>query len=259
MQFSVHTRLSERTAPSRSVQTPQRTPRIPVVARYKQSHEDPGRSRFPLDEGLQLSIFHPYKKLPPEGVTVPLEEEMCDPETETCKTPLHVYEARCVHCYGTGWSRLPSNGRRGHLATCVVCHGLGYVRRTTARFTPDVPDKHQIMARPLLWKGKLQKHWINQREITKSLSGIASLDMMETAPDLARGSSNGTGAGGKGSEAVANSGGNHGSSNGNGAGGNGSEAALGGNHGSSSGNGAGERGAEAATSMSGDTSQQKQQ
>jgi hypothetical protein len=38
---------------------------------------------------------------------------------------MHVYEARCTHCYGTGWSRLPSNGRRGHLATCVVCHGLG--------------------------------------------------------------------------------------------------------------------------------------
>lgn len=41
------------------------------------------------------------------------------------QTPLHVYEARCTACSGTGWARAPSNGRRGHLGTCMVCHGLG--------------------------------------------------------------------------------------------------------------------------------------
>lgn len=98
--------------------------------------------------------------------TLPVEEEICDPEESLCKvgcapgaravsgrqraaapvlslltlsccfcccrccllllqTPLHVYEARCTVCSGTGWARAPSNGRRGHLGTCIVCHGLG--------------------------------------------------------------------------------------------------------------------------------------
>eukprot|EP00775_Hariotina_reticulata_P012467 gene12467-12602_t len=35
-------------------------------------------------EGLPLSLFHPYKRLPPDGTTVPLEEELCDPEEERC-------------------------------------------------------------------------------------------------------------------------------------------------------------------------------
>lgn len=41
------------------------------------------------------------------------------------QTPLHVYEARCTACSSTGWARAPSNGRRGQLGTCMVCHGLG--------------------------------------------------------------------------------------------------------------------------------------
>lgn len=41
------------------------------------------------------------------------------------QTLMHVYEARCTACSGSGWARAPSNGRRGHLCTCMVCHGLG--------------------------------------------------------------------------------------------------------------------------------------
>lgn len=41
------------------------------------------------------------------------------------QTPAHTYEARCTVCSGTGWARNASNGRRGHLHTCVACHGLG--------------------------------------------------------------------------------------------------------------------------------------
>ena len=41
------------------------------------------------------------------------------------QTPAHTYEARCMVCSGTGWARNVSNGRRGHLHTCIACHGLG--------------------------------------------------------------------------------------------------------------------------------------
>ncbi|GBF90286.1 hypothetical protein Rsub_02392 [Raphidocelis subcapitata] len=88
-------------------------------------------------EGLPLSLFHPYSRLPPEGSTLMREDELCDPQESICKTPSHTYEAECLVCSGTGWARNASNGRRGTLGTCILCHGLGYVRRTTARFVPD--------------------------------------------------------------------------------------------------------------------------
>jgi hypothetical protein len=69
----------------------------------------------------------------------------------TPQTPTHVYEARCVICCGTGTTRGRANGRRGHLGTCIQCLGLGYVRRTTARFQPEVAAEdpaHIIAARP---------------------------------------------------------------------------------------------------------------
>lgn len=125
-----------------------------VTRHHLRDHEPFGRQRWPSGEGLPLSLFHPYKGVPPEGTTLPLDEERCDPEEELCRTPLHVYEARCTACSGTGWARAPTNGRRGQLSVCMVCHGLAYVRRTTSRFCPDDPDKHLTIARPLTWKGK---------------------------------------------------------------------------------------------------------
>jgi hypothetical protein len=75
----------------------------------------------------QCHVFWPCQKhMAGQHVanTIALSHPTTHPTTPL-QTPMHVYEARCTHCYGTGWSRLPSNGRRGHLATCVVCHGLG--------------------------------------------------------------------------------------------------------------------------------------
>ncbi|KAI8469885.1 MAG: hypothetical protein J3K34DRAFT_269319 [Monoraphidium minutum] len=109
----------------------------------------PTRGRRRRSEGLHLSLFHPYRALPPEGATLHPEEEACDPQERACKTPAHTYEARCGACSNTGWARgagSASSGRRGNLHTCVVCHGLGYVRRTTARFCPDSPA-HMTLAR----------------------------------------------------------------------------------------------------------------
>lgn len=138
--------------PLRLVAGPNRSCRY--VCRSLHHHDPFPERRWPVSEGLPLSLFHPYKKLPPEGTTVPADEELCDPEEENCKTVLHVYEARCTICDGTGWARAPTNGRRGHLGTCMTCHGLGYVRRTTSRFCPDDPDKHMTINRPLTWNGK---------------------------------------------------------------------------------------------------------
>jgi hypothetical protein len=67
-----------------------------------------------------------------------LQEEFCKPDEQRCRQPIHVWEARCATCSGTGAARSysGSRGRRGSrstLATCMVCHGLGYVRHSTTR------------------------------------------------------------------------------------------------------------------------------
>eukprot|EP00877_Chromochloris_zofingiensis_P005923 jgi/Chrzof1/1584/Cz10g13120.t1 len=134
---------------------------------HKQAHN--GHS----NEGLGLSLFHPFKRLPAEGRTVPLEEELCDIEVQNCKTPLHVYEMKCSHCAGSGWAKGSANGRRGSLHTCLVCKGLGYVRRTSA--APPDNDDHLIINRPLLWNGKfeakLDPDQQNGRTASKQKSG----------------------------------------------------------------------------------------
>eukprot|EP00195_Chlamydomonas_chlamydogama_P007279 CAMPEP_0202900420 /NCGR_PEP_ID=MMETSP1392-20130828/11578_1 /ASSEMBLY_ACC=CAM_ASM_000868 /TAXON_ID=225041 /ORGANISM="Chlamydomonas chlamydogama, Strain SAG 11-48b" /LENGTH=158 /DNA_ID=CAMNT_0049586803 /DNA_START=182 /DNA_END=659 /DNA_ORIENTATION=- len=91
--------------------------------------------------GLPLSLFTPYKNLPPDGQLIPIEEAKCDPAQSNCKTPTYVYEDKCHVCNGTGTARGIANGRRGALCTCVVCTGLGYVRRTTTRFIPTAPSE----------------------------------------------------------------------------------------------------------------------
>lgn len=130
-----------------------------IVAHSSRDHETSGHEHLPLNQGLPLSLFHPYERLPPDGSTLMRDEEFCDPDERICKTPTHVYEAACVMCSGTGWARNSSNGRRGHLGTCISCHGLGYVRRTTARFIPEAdssltlardvpPPKHRPLFEP---------------------------------------------------------------------------------------------------------------
>ncbi|GMH42072.1 hypothetical protein BSKO_09991 [Bryopsis sp. KO-2023] len=94
---------------------------------------------FPKSEGLPLSLFTPYSDLPPEGKTLTNLEETCDPREKMCKTPAHVYEAECAMCNGVGeiLSKIKGKGKKVP-CTCMTCHGLGYVRRTTSRFTPEV-------------------------------------------------------------------------------------------------------------------------
>lgn len=72
------------------------------------------------------------------GSTITPEEKRCDPEVERCRTPIHVWETRCCSCDGTGTARsFTARGRRsgGHRiqSTCLLCHGLGYVRHSTTR------------------------------------------------------------------------------------------------------------------------------
>ncbi|KAG2496273.1 hypothetical protein HYH03_005506 [Edaphochlamys debaryana] len=86
-----------------------------------------------------MSIFAPYKALPPDGAMLPSDDETCDPVMEKCKTQVFVYESKCLSCGGTGFVKTSHRRRSGtaHLSTCLLCHGLGYVRRTTARFLPE--------------------------------------------------------------------------------------------------------------------------
>mmetsp|Transcript_27312 Transcript_27312/g.69523 ORF Transcript_27312/g.69523 Transcript_27312/m.69523 type:complete len:244 (-) Transcript_27312:602-1333(-) len=87
-----------------------------------------------------LSLFTPYKNLPPDGEIIPQSELTCDPQLNNCRTPSYVYEDKCGKCYGTGYVRGASSrrgARGGTLHTCLCCHGMGYVRITTTRYAPD--------------------------------------------------------------------------------------------------------------------------
>lgn len=62
----------------------------------------------------------------------PPQEAKCNPEVERCHTPIHVWEARCTACDGTGTARsYTSHGRHRLVCVCLLCHGLGYVRHST--------------------------------------------------------------------------------------------------------------------------------
>jgi hypothetical protein len=70
-----------------------------------------------------------------------LQETSCDPEERRCRTPIHVWEARCSSCTGTGTARSRATRSRGSRRSpyrsgcvCMMCHGLGYVRHSTTRW-----------------------------------------------------------------------------------------------------------------------------
>lgn len=91
------------------------------------------------DDALPLSLYTPYgAKLPYDGKTQTDFEETCDPMTRNCQTSMHVWESTCRPCFGTG--SICSTSRRGRRSTyvCLSCHGLGVVRKTSARIIPDV-------------------------------------------------------------------------------------------------------------------------
>lgn len=91
------------------------------------------------DQDLVVSLYWPYKNLPPDGKTRLENEEQCNPEERSCQTPMHVFERACKACTGTGSISSNTRGRRRIASyTCTICHGLGYVRHTSSRFMP--PD-----------------------------------------------------------------------------------------------------------------------
>ena len=49
-----------------------------------------------------------------------------------CRTPIHVWEAKCTSCGGSGTiNTTGSRGRRG-LAVCLKCAGVGLVRHVSS-------------------------------------------------------------------------------------------------------------------------------
>lgn len=102
-----------------------------------------------------MSLFSPYpqEQLPPDGRVTTKKEDTCDPYERNCATVLYVWESKCRSCYGTGKVNSSTRGRRGRhcMYTCVSCAGLGFVRRTSSRITPEVngPEgPHFTIARP---------------------------------------------------------------------------------------------------------------
>lgn len=94
-----------------------------------------------------------------------LQEMKCDPEVERCRTPIHVWESKCATCSGSGIARGGSShrSRRGPLAVCLLCHGLGYVRHssTHAAKVPHVngAGPHTTIGRPPSAERKPPRQW----------------------------------------------------------------------------------------------------
>ncbi|KAL6753614.1 hypothetical protein V8C86DRAFT_2724508 [Haematococcus lacustris] len=105
---------------------------------------------------VALSLFMPYKQLPPEGRMIDKLEEECDPYERNCRTLTYVYETQCMSCSGTGWSRGRHNPRRsrarGSLHVCLKCHGVGHVRHVSGLHPSELHDgspSAAAMASPL--------------------------------------------------------------------------------------------------------------
>lgn len=100
--------------------------------------------------GMKCSLFLPYKGLPPEGLMLPKNEELCDVTERNCRSLVYVYEEPCEPCSGTGYVRASSShgGRRGkwRLNVCLECVGLGFVRVTTNE-EPSDRDQCLILLR----------------------------------------------------------------------------------------------------------------
>lgn len=67
------------------------------------------------------------------------------------KTAIHVWETRCVACVGTGTVRSRSRGRHAILSTCLICHGIGYVRHGSSDPAPpglNDGGPHYTLGRP---------------------------------------------------------------------------------------------------------------
>ncbi|KAK9835496.1 hypothetical protein WJX74_001622 [Apatococcus lobatus] len=90
------------------------------------------------DEALGHSLYVPNPQLPPDGKTRLKEDELCDPMTRSCQTPMHTWESQCRACSGTGEIRSTTRGGKRTTSTCPLCSGVGVLRRTSSRIMPDV-------------------------------------------------------------------------------------------------------------------------
>ncbi|PNH08848.1 Protein disulfide-isomerase SCO2 [Tetrabaena socialis] len=120
---------------SRSILRPPRTSVVRAFLGGNHKSSDHNGNELPL------SMFLPYKQLPYDGEVIPAADKACDPGERRCKTPIYTYESKCHSCSGTGFMKSIANGRHASLYTCLSCTGLGYVRHTTARFTPPEPGQ----------------------------------------------------------------------------------------------------------------------
>lgn len=131
----------------------------PAVAAHGGTANGDGKLRH-----LPSSLFAAFPKLPPDGSTLTPEEMKCDPDAERCRTPIHVWESKCSACAGTGTSRgRSSRGRRGSVAVCLLCHGVGYVRHSSTRAS-TVPyvngtGPHTTIGRPPPPERKPPRQW----------------------------------------------------------------------------------------------------
>lgn len=112
-----------------------------------------------VSAGLPMSLFSPVQRLPGDGQLVSADQATCDPDERSCQTLMYVWEDKCTPCSGTGQARAGRSrrvragrgGRRASasmaLCTCMACHGLGIVRRTSSR-EEAVPSGALTLGRP---------------------------------------------------------------------------------------------------------------
>lgn len=104
------------------------------------------------DDALPSSLLYPTKgELPPDGRTQKVEDELCDVQVMRCKTSVHTWEQKCPACAGSGsYSNLTVHGAKGRhkvVGTCLLCSGLGAIRKSSARVAPEMDDEHFTVAR----------------------------------------------------------------------------------------------------------------
>lgn len=93
-------------------------------------------SILPCSHNMPVSLFMPFSKLPPKGKSLTPEQESCDVNEKFCDTPVHVWEVKCVVCFGTGATR--SCGKKfNKMGMCLRCHGVGYIRHASSQTIPD--------------------------------------------------------------------------------------------------------------------------
>mmetsp|Transcript_24988 Transcript_24988/g.34439 ORF Transcript_24988/g.34439 Transcript_24988/m.34439 type:complete len:186 (+) Transcript_24988:148-705(+) len=86
---------------------------------------------------LASNLFYPHQKLPPDGRSMFVEDEFCDPEEKFCKEHMHIYEEPCDSCGGVGTMSFRTKKGKKVIGSCVKCTGLGYTRTSTVRVWPD--------------------------------------------------------------------------------------------------------------------------